>query len=190
MANKTPFFFFALVSILPLSSIVETDEMHAGLGISDLNIVASLKEKETKQFEVGKVWNTGDFNMTITCTWIPTEAKQGINVTVMPQQMFLQPDEAETIFVEVHGLAIGNYAGIVSFSCNIHLPPAYTGSPVAPSGQVNAKFMILPKKSGFNFSFILITVTIVMFAIASVVIMRQKKKGMGLVGTCLIHQKP
>lgn len=134
-----------ILAILTSISFSVQAEMRTGLGVSDMNVVGFMSLTETKRFDVGRVYNTGDFNMTITATWIPKGNYDGINVTVIPEQMFLEPLVAETVYVEVLGLATGNYSGRVAFSCDVHLPPAYVGNPSASSGQVNARFIVQPE---------------------------------------------
>jgi len=129
-----------LTNIYPI--VAQEDRMQSGLGVSDMNIVGFVSQMETKRFEVGRVYNTGDFNMTIMSSWVPEGDSKGIQVTVVPQQMFLKPLVAEAVYVEVLGLTVGNYSGKVAFSCDVHLPPTYVGNPSVPSGQANAKFVV------------------------------------------------
>ena len=137
-----------IIAILTsINSIVAEDKMHSSLGVSDMNIVGFVNEMETKRFEVGRVYNTGDFNMTITSSWLPEGNSEGVQVTIVPQQMFLEPLAAKTVCAEVLGLIVGNYTGKVAFSCDIHLPPTYIGNPSVPSGQANAKFIVQAKES-------------------------------------------
>lgn len=134
----------AIVAILTSVSFSTQGEMHTGLGVSDMNVVGFVNLTETKRFDVGRVYNTGDFNMTIIGSWVGDS--EGVQITVIPEQVFLKPLVAETVYVEVLGLTVGNYSGRVAFSCDVHLPPAYVGNPSVPSGQVNARFIVQPEE--------------------------------------------
>lgn len=129
--------FFCIVSA------VHCEQMYSGLGVSNMNIVATINGNQTKKHEVGRIYNTGDFNMTIHGVWVPNGDGSGINVTVVPSEMFLMPDEAEFVYVEATGLQLGNYSGKIDFSTNVHLPANYTGNPSEPGGTMNAKFVVV-----------------------------------------------
>jgi hypothetical protein len=135
-----------LAVTLPLSiKAKDDDQLYAGLGVSDANIVGFVNITETRQFEVGRIYNTGDFNMAVTSTWVPDGNYTGINIEIIPSEVYLKPDDARTIYAKVTGLAVGNYSGKISFSCNVHLPPNYHGNPSVPAGQANARFIVLEK---------------------------------------------
>lgn len=128
-----------LFTILPM---LRSEELHVGLGVSNMNLVATLNGNQTEKLEIGRVFNTGDFNMTISGTWIPNGDGSSLSINVIPNEMFLQPNEAETVFVEATGFELGNYSGIVDFSCDVHTPPNYVGNPTVPGGRMNVKFEV------------------------------------------------
>lgn len=134
-------------TILPTFSVnaQNDDEMHASLGVSDINVVGFVNQTETKQFEVARIYNTGDFNMTIQATWIPNSDSDGIEIEIIPKEVYLKPEEAKSIYAKVLGLAVGDYSGKIDFSSDVHLPPNYHGNPSVPGGQANARFIVVEK---------------------------------------------
>lgn len=151
----------------------DDEPLYASLGVSNLNITGFVNQTETKEFEVGRIYNTGDFNLTITLEWI-SENSSGVNVEIIPSQIYLAPDDAKTIHAKVLGVTVGNYSGSISATSKVELPPDYQGNPTTPGGQINARFVVLHKEvqvdQSVSESFPIISVVIGVGSILSIII--------------------
>jgi len=128
--------------LIPISYAQKT-----GLGISDYEIKADLEVGETKKFEVARLYNTGDLNITITSTWIPNYNTSDIEVVITPNPVFLIPDQSKPLYAKVTAHdEIGTYSGIFDFACTTERPENSTGSPTEPGGSARATFTVITER--------------------------------------------
>ena len=113
------------------------------IGVSHHNTEAIIYIGETKEFPVGRIYNTGDVVLNASCNWIP-DGNCSLTVKVKPESYLLKPEDSFQVIVVVESPSeeqIGNYSGIVEVLCK---PLNITGNPVSPAGSLQIKICVLP----------------------------------------------
>lgn len=135
-----------LMLAMPFLATVKADVLRAKLGCSDLEITKSVElGKSSPDYHVAQLFNTGDFNMTITCTWMPNyNSTDDITVDITPRQFQLPIDSSKAIYIKItNSKAVGNYSGEIDFTTNID-KGTYTGPISRPGASARATFNIIP----------------------------------------------
>jgi hypothetical protein len=134
-----------MIALVPLFLAISASAESVGFGISNLNLNATLILGETKIFEVARLYNTGDFDLNITSTWISNSSEVAIEVT--PNPLCLAPGQSTLVYLKASGTEQGTYSGYVDFSCEAELPENHTSNPTVPGGKANAIFNVVEKPS-------------------------------------------
>lgn len=67
-------------------------------------------------------------DLNITLIWVPNNNTPGdVSVEVIPNVLYLTPNESELIYVKVTGQELGEYSGSVEFTPDIVVPENFTG---------------------------------------------------------------
>jgi len=167
-----------MAALLPLFLTVPTNAESVGLGISDLNINVVVVVGETKEFEVARLYNTGDLDLNITSAWIPEYVSSDILIQVVPNPLCLAPGKSELVYLEVSGSQPCNLSGYVDFDCDVALPKNYTSNPSVPGGRAHAHFKIIEKLPTSNVTTITVIgiLLLTMTSAAAVVFWYHKRK--------------
>jgi len=116
------------------------------IGVSHYNTEAIIYIGETKEFPVGRIYNTGDAVLNACCRWVP-DGDCGLPVKVKPEAYVLKPGDSFQVMIVVEALSedyIGNYSGTVEVLCE---PLNVTGNPVSPAGSLYVKICVLQYES-------------------------------------------
>jgi len=116
------------------------------IGVSHYNTETIIYVGETKEFPVGRIYNTGDTILNASCKWIP-DGNCSLTVKVKPETYILKSGDSFQVAVIVEALSeeqVGNYTGTVEVLCR---PLNVTGNPVSPAGSLNVKICVLQYES-------------------------------------------
>lgn len=114
------------------------------LGVSDYNQNVDVIVGETKKIEVARVYNTGNFNLTVTAKWIPETNSSTVTVHITPNPIHLQPDTSVLVYAKiVSAEELGEYKGKIEFYGEKHLPLNFTGNPSVEGGSAHATFNVI-----------------------------------------------
>lgn len=124
------------------------------MGISDPELEAIITETDARTFQVARVYNTGDIDITVTCTWFPnynvTEEALGLEFT--PNPVTLQPDTSTPIYMTVlYAEKVGSYTGTLEFKMEYAAPETPNVPQTRTSGSVKPKIQVVEailKQSG------------------------------------------
>lgn len=167
------------LALSSLSQCLAQDDLHTGFGVSDYDTVLTVNIAETVWTDIARLYNTGDFNMTVTCTWIGEHNPVGVQLDLTPETVRLQPDETVLVRARAIGQREGDFTGEIDFSCDVELPIGYTGNPSVPGGTAHARFIVLSELSsplGFNWMLFGIgLVAIGVLSVATVVYWKKRK---------------
>lgn len=164
------------LALFSLAKCSAQDDMHTGFGVSDYNTVLTLNTTEPVWTDIARLYNTGDFNITVTSTWIDENNPSGVQIELTPKTVKLQPDETVLIRARVTGQSEGQFTGEIDFSCDVELPSDYTGNPSVPGGTAHARFIVLATSTThppFNWVPIAV-VAIALICVLSFVVYRKK----------------
>jgi hypothetical protein len=134
-----------LIVALLFFSFSLTKAESIGLGITDFQPTFTITVGETKEIEVARLYNTGNFDLDITSSWIANSNSSGLTVKTNPNTLYLMSQEASSIYLSITGTELGRYDGYVDFNCSAKIPENYKGNPTTPGGRVNAVFYVVEK---------------------------------------------
>ena len=166
-----------MIALLPLFLATPASAESVGFGISNLNLNATLIFGETRIFEVARLYNTGDFDLNITSTWISNSSEVAIEIT--PNPLYLAPGQSTLVYLKASATEPGTYGGYVDFSCETELPENHTGNPTVPGGRANAIFNVIEKPSTpfFPILTIIASLTVGIIVVILVWVRKHKKDG-------------
>jgi len=133
-----------LVSLLVFLAVA-MQAVHAlpSIGVSHYNTEAIIYIGETREFPVGRIYNTGDVILNASCRWFP-DGNCSLPVKVKPEAYVLKPGDSFQVVIVIEASNedyIGNYSGTVEVLCE---SLNVTGNPVSPAGSLNVKIHVLP----------------------------------------------
>jgi len=171
---KTRLVISMMIALLPLFLATPASAKSVGFGISNLNLNTTLIFGETKIFEVARLYNTGDFDLNITSTWISNSSEVAIEVT--PNPLYLAPGQSILVYLKASATEPGTCGGYVDFSCETELPENHTSNPTVPGGRANAIFNVVEKPSAPFFPILAVIASLVLGIIVIILIWSRKHK--------------
>jgi len=112
-----------------------------GLGLSDYKLNETMVVSSTGNFAVARLYNVGDFDLTVHVYWIPSGDDDGV-VIVVPESMFLVVNASEKVFVDVLAEKVGNYSGVIEFACEA-VNSQEGASSVTPGGSTKYNISVV-----------------------------------------------
>ncbi len=169
---------------------VPTKAEPIGFGITDFNPSVTIPVGENKIVEAAILYNTGDFDLDISSSWVANYTSSGLTVKINPDVLYLSSQKSTSIYLNITGTETGRYDGYVDFNCTAKLPDNYKGSPTTPGGRVNAVIYITDKAESPLPIIEVVIIVVVVSAIGALVWYQlcQKKKRLDTRYSKILHR--
>lgn len=170
---------------------VPTKAEPIGFGITDFAPNVTIPIGENKIIEPAVLYNTGDFDLNITSSWVANYTSLGLNVQITPDVLYLSSQTSASIYLNITGTQIGRYDGYIDFNCTAKLPENYKGSPTTPGGRVNAVIYIV-EKSVAPFPLIEVVIIVVVLSVIGALVwyqFHQKKVRSNIRHAKILHSR-
>lgn len=132
-----------LLAILLVTTPLPLVYSSPSLGTSHHIPHVTVVEGQSKNFSVGRIYNTGDISLNITAGWRQEYGNIALSVNVTPETKILQAGESYTIYITVEAAKVGYYNGTVQFTGETLTTEP--GSPIRPAGSLPVQITIIEK---------------------------------------------
>lgn len=130
--------FSFVFSALAISNVFA---LSPGLGLSDYKLNETILVSSSHNFAVARLYNVGDFDLTVNVNWIPSDNDNGVTI-ITPESVFLKVDESKKVYVDVEAKKVGNYSGVIEFVCN-PVNSQNGASSVTPGGSTKYNILVV-----------------------------------------------